>query len=126
MLTLLLAGVAAQDPPNEIDGQKVYRVGSGVTAPKALKTPEPLYTEEARKKKIQGTVLLRVIVAPDGKAHYIEITRSLGYGLDEQAIASVKQWEFQPSELNGTPVPVLINIQVSFHLYDPNARPFSR
>jgi TonB family protein len=121
-----LSAAPAEDLPKQFEGQPVYRVGSGVTPPKALNAPDPPYSEEARKKKVQGTVLLRVIIGPDGKAHNVVVTRSVGYGLDEKAVESVKQWTFQPSELNGTAVPVVINIEVRFHLYDKFGSPLSR
>jgi len=98
-------------------GGGVYRVGGGVSEPRALYTPDPEYSEEARKSKYQGTVILWVIVGPDGRPHDIRVQRSLGMGLDEKALEAVKQWRFEPAKLNGQPVAVQINVEVNFRLY---------
>ena len=94
-----------------------YRVGGGVSAPKALYAPDPEYSEEARKAKYQGTVVLWVVVGPDGRPHDIKVSRSLGLGLDEKAIEAVRQWKFEPAKKDGTPVAVQINVEVNFRLY---------
>ena len=94
-----------------------YRVGGGVSAPRVLYAPDPDYSEEARKAKYQGTVTLWLIVGQDGHPRDVRLARSLGMGLDEKAIAAVKQWKFEPSMLNGRPVPVQINVEVNFRLY---------
>jgi periplasmic protein TonB len=65
----------------------------------------------------QGTVLLRVVVGPDGRPRDVRVQRSLGMGLDEKAIAAVRQWKFEPAMLDGRPVAVQVNIEVSFRLY---------
>jgi protein TonB len=88
-----------------------------VSAPKALYAPDPEYSEEARKAKYQGTVVLWMVVGADGRAAQIRIQRSLGMGLDEKAIEAVRQWKFEPAKLNGQAVPVQINVEVNFRLY---------
>lgn len=98
-------------------GGGAYRVGGGVSAPKALYAPDPEYSEEARKAKYQGTVVLWMVVGADGRPQQIRIQRSLGMGLDEKAIEAVKQWKFEPAKLNGQAVPVQINVEVNFRLY---------
>jgi TonB family protein len=98
-------------------GGGAYRVGGGVSAPRALYSPDPEYSEEARKAKWQGTVVLWVIVGPDGKPRDIRIQRSLGMGLDEKAIEAVRQWKFDPAKKDGQPVAVQINVEVNFRLY---------
>ncbi|HEY1463394.1 MAG TPA: energy transducer TonB [Terriglobales bacterium] len=98
-------------------GGGVFRVGGGVSAPKPILTPDPEYSEEARKAKFQGTCVLSVIVGPDGRTSNIHIARSLGLGLDEKAIEAVKGWTFQPAMKDGRPVAVAISVQVEFHLY---------
>ncbi len=94
-----------------------YRVGGGVSAPRALFAPDPEYSEEARKAKYQGTVVLWVVVGPDGRPHEVRVQRSLGLGLDEKAIEAVRQWRFEPAKKDGTPVAVQINVEVNFRLY---------
>lgn len=59
--------------------------------------PDPTYTEEARKTKLQGAVTLRVLVGEDGRAHEIQITKGIGLGLDEQAEEAVRTWQFVPA-----------------------------
>ncbi len=71
-------------------GGGAFRVGNGVSAPRALETPDPEYSEEARKAKYQGTVVLWLIVGPDGKPRDIRVSRPLGMGLDQKAIEAVQ------------------------------------
>ena len=98
-------------------GGGAYRVGGGVTAPRAIYSPEPEFSEEARKTKYQGTVVLGLIVGPDGKPRDIRIVQSLGMGLDEKAIEALRLWRFEPGRKAGVAVAVLVNIEVNFHLY---------
>ncbi|MGA2269665.1 MAG: energy transducer TonB [Bryobacteraceae bacterium] len=97
-------------------GGGVYRVGGGVTAPVLLYKKEPEYSEEARKAKYQGTVLLYIEVDPSGKAVNIRVQHSLGLGLDEKAIEAVRQWKFKPGYKDGKPVTVAATIEVNFRL----------
>jgi protein TonB len=97
-------------------GTGAYRVGGGVSAPVATFSPEPEYSEEARKAKYQGEVWLTVTIGTDGKAHDIRVSRSLGLGLDEKAIESVRTWKFEPGKKDGVPVAVQISVEVDFHL----------
>jgi periplasmic protein TonB len=97
-------------------GGGVFRVGGGVTAPSLLSKVEPEYSEEARRAKYQGTVVLYVEVYPDGKAHNLKVLRSLGLGLDEKAIEAVNKWRFRPGYKDGKPVPVQATIEVNFRL----------
>ena len=77
-------------------GGGVFRVGGGVTAPQLVFKVEPEYSEEARKAKYQGTVVLYVEVDPSGRAKNLRVMRSLGLGLDEKAMEAVKQVEVPP------------------------------
>jgi periplasmic protein TonB len=98
-------------------GGGAYRVGGGVSAPVALFAPDPEYSEEARKTKYQGTVVLWVVVGPDGRPHEMRVQRSLGMGLDQKALDAVKKWKFEPALKDGKPVAVQINVEVNFRLY---------
>jgi TonB family protein len=98
-------------------GGGAYRVGGGVSAPKVLYKIDPEFSEEARKNKWQGTVVVHVIVGTDGKAHDMSVQRSLGMGLDEKAVEALKQWRFEPGRKDGQPVPTEISVEVSFRLY---------
>jgi TonB family protein len=98
-------------------GGGIYKVGGGVSAPKTIFAPDPEYSEEARKAKYQGTVVLWLIVGPDGRPHDLRVSRSVGMGLDEKAIEAVRTWRFEPALKDGRPVSVQINVEVSFRLY---------
>jgi TonB family protein len=92
-------------------------VGGGVSAPRAIFSPDPEYSEEARKAKYQGTVVLWVVVGADGRPHDLRVTRSLGLGLDEKAMEAVRTWKFEPAKKDGQAVAVQVNIEVNFRLY---------
>jgi periplasmic protein TonB len=98
-------------------GGGAFRVGNGVSAPRALETPDPEYSEEARKAKYQGVVVLWLVVGPDGKPRDIRVSRPLGMGLDQKAIEAVQRWRFEPAMKDGRPVAVQINVEVNFRLY---------
>jgi TonB family protein len=85
--------------------------------PRYAENPKPLYPQEARKKGYEGEVLLRVEVLSNGRVREIEVRRSSGHEvLDRSAIAAVKQWRFVPAKKGETPVPVWVNIPVTFQL----------
>lgn len=98
-------------------GGGVYSLGNGLSAPRAIYTPEPEYSDEARKAKFQGTVILWAIIGADGHPSSLKVYRSLGMGLDEKAIAAVRNWKFEPGTKDGHPVAVQIEVEVNFHLY---------
>jgi protein TonB len=97
-------------------GGGVYRPGGGVTNPRPIYRPEPQYSEEARKAKWQGSVLLSLVVDENGKPIQIKVIRPLGLGLDEKAIEAVSQWKFEPGKKDGKPVAVAAQIEVTFRL----------
>lgn len=98
-------------------GGGLFRVGGGVSAPRAIYQPEPEFSEEARKAKYQGVCTLSLIVGADGRPSNIRVASSLGMGLDEKAIEAVKTWRFEPAMKDGHPVAVQIAVEVDFHLY---------
>jgi periplasmic protein TonB len=98
-------------------GGGVFHMGSGATPPRAIYSPEPEFSEEARKAKYQGVCTLGVIVDADGHPTNIRVLNSLGMGLDEKAIAAVKTWRFEPAMKDGHPVRFEIAVEVDFHLY---------
>src|SRR6266581_1342026 len=97
-------------------GGGVFRVGGGVSKPKAIYAPDPEYSEEARKAKYQGTCVVQLVVGPDGIPHDMRVVRTLGLGLDEKAIEAVQKWRFEPGKKDGVPVATLVNVEVQFHL----------
>ena len=97
-------------------GGGVFHAGGGVSAPVLLYKVEPEYSEEARKAKYQGTVVVYVEVDPSGRAVNPRILRSLGLGLDEKAIEAIRNWRFRPGYKDGKPVTVVATIEVNFRL----------
>lgn len=92
-------------------------VGGGtVTAPTLITKTEPEYSEEARKARLQGTVLLRIEVDTHGLAQNIMVRKSLGLGLDDRAMEAVKKWKFIPGKVNGKPAAVVAYVEVNFRL----------
>jgi TonB family protein len=94
---------------------------SRVRPPTIISKVEPQYSEEARKAGLEGMVLLKIVVDPEGKARDPKVLRSLGLGLDEQAIVAVNNWQFQPGVKDGQPVPVQAQIEVNFRLLEKGA-----
>ncbi len=96
----------------------IYPAGKmGVTVPQVIFNPEPSFSDQARKAKAQGIVMLLLVVGKDGRPYDIRVGQSLGMGLDEKAIEAVNRWRFRPATLNGQPVATQIAVQVDFRLY---------
>jgi len=89
----------------------------GLTPPRPITTAEPEYTDEARKKKIQGVVVLSVLVNEEGVPIDPQITRSLNPGLDEKAIECALKYTFRPAMRDGVPVATRIAIEMNFRIY---------
>jgi len=94
----------------------LYKIGGGVSDPVPIFKPEPEYSEEARKAKFQGAVLLAIVIDETGHTRDIRVLRPLGLGLDEKAIEAVTKWRFRPSMKDGRPVAVMANVEVNFRL----------
>jgi TonB family protein len=97
-------------------GGGAYKIGGGVSPPTVLFKVEPEYSEEARKAKFQGTVVLFVVVDEHGNPRDLKVVRPLGLGLDQKAIEAVEKWKFSPGKKDGKPVPVQATIEVNFRL----------
>jgi periplasmic protein TonB len=96
-------------------GGGVYRPGGSVAAPRVTTEVKPTYTNTALAQKIQGTVVLELIVRANGRPSDIRIVRSLDPGgLDEQAIIAASQWRFEPGRLSGKPVDVIVTVMLDF------------
>jgi periplasmic protein TonB len=93
-----------------------YRPGSGITAPGLLREVRPDYTEEARRRGIEGDVVLELVVRADGSVGTVKVLRGLGSGLDQRAADAVRQWRFSPARRFGTPVDVMVEVAVEFKL----------
>ena len=97
-------------------GGGAYRIGGDVSAPVLVSKVEPEYSEEARKAKYSGTVLLSIVVDANGLPRDIHVVRPLGLGLDEKAVEAVSRWRFRPGMKGGHPVATQAQVEVSFRL----------
>ena len=89
----------------------------GITTPPVLLAKiEPSYSEEARKSKISGTVILSIEIDSTGHPRNIRVRRPLGLGLEERAAEAVSRWRFRPAYRNGKPVPCTAEVEVNFRL----------
>ena len=104
--------MAGSGPAKVVANGGVFRVGGSVTAPALPYKVEPEYSEEARKAKHQGIVVLYVEVDPSGRAQNLRVLQSLGLGLDEKAIEAVRKWKFRPGYKDGKPVTVAATVEV--------------
>lgn len=94
----------------------VYSLNAVSTAPRLLYQIDPEYSDEARKVRFNGSVVLRIVIDENGKTRDIEVVRSPGLGLDEQAVHAVKQWRFRPGKRGDSAVPVWATVEVNFRL----------
>ena len=108
---LVAAALGAQTPVNS---DEPVRVGPGVTPPRLIRKIEPEYSPEAQANRVQGTVVLQLVVTQQGRAADISVISPLGFGLDEKARSAVEKWEFAPGMKAGVPVKVLATVEVNF------------
>jgi periplasmic protein TonB len=93
------------------------RIGGGVSQPQLIYSVEPEFSEEARKAKVAGNVLVNLWVGTDGLPSHVHVIRGVGMGLDEKAVEAVKQYRFKPAMENGKPVLVELNVEVNFQIF---------
>ena len=108
------AAPAKPEPPWPPEG--VFRAGGAVTAPKVLKEVRVSYTADAVRAKVQGGVALEAVVLGDGTVGEVRVVRSLDkrYGLDEESVKALKQWQFTPGRKDGVAVPVVVEVEMTF------------
>lgn len=94
------------------------RIGGGVTMPSLLSKVDPQFSEQARKEKFGGIVLVNLIVDANGMPRNVHVLRGVGMGLDEKAVEAVKQYKFLPAMEGGKPVAVELNVEVNFQILD--------
>jgi TonB family protein len=111
-LPALLASLAIVLTQTDVVAQRVE--------PTVIKRVEPVYTDEARAAKIEGTVVLEILIRTDGTVSVLRNIRGLGYGLDESARVAIEQWRFRPRTVNGKAVEATIVIEVNFPTVRPN------
>jgi TonB family protein len=100
-------------------GGGIYRAGeNGVGNITCVYCPKPEYSEEGRKARFTGVVVLEVTVLPNGHAGTITVVKGVGMGLDEKAVESARQSIFKPAMgPNGKPVTAIVTIEITFQLY---------
>jgi protein TonB len=98
-------------------GGGVYHVGGGVSQPKLLFSPDPEFSEEARKAKFSGNVEVYLIVDENGAPTHVRVARPIGMGLDEKAVEAVRQYKFKPAMKDGKPVKVDMYVDVNFQIF---------
>jgi TonB family protein len=91
------------------------RVGGNIRAPTRLNQVAPVYPQQAKDARVQGVVILEIVLAADGSVSDARTLRSIPL-LDEAALECVRQWRYEPTLLNGTPVPVIMTVTVNFTL----------
>lgn len=99
-------------------GGRVYGLGDGVDPPVALYRGTPVYTPEAMRARIEGTVVVACVVQPSGVCTDIKVTRSLdaAFGLDREAVKAAARWRFRPGTKAGRAVPILVTIEIGFSI----------
>ncbi len=108
---------AVSDPVRvEMRAAACIASAAAVSQPIPIYRPDPDYSEEARKAKYQGTVVLAIVVDEKGNPRDVRVTKPLGLGLDQKAIEAVMKWRFRPAMKDGHPVPVMAQIEVNFRL----------
>jgi TonB family protein len=107
---------AATTPAPDSAISPLRRIGGGVTSPKLVYKVDPQFSEQARKEKFSGIVLINLIVDTNGLPQNVHVLRGVGMGLDEKALEAVKQYIFQPAMENGKPVPVELNVEVNYQI----------
>jgi TonB family protein len=98
-------------------GGGVYQLGAGIVNPKVLRESKPTYTPEAMRAKIQGVVLLQVVILDSGLVGDVKVIKSLDPGLDQEAMKAARNWLFQPATKDGKPVPVYAQLELNFRIF---------
>jgi TonB family protein len=93
-----------------------YRPGSGITPPSIVREVKPDYTEEGRRRNLEGDVVLEIVVRRDGTVGDVKLLQGLGAGLDQRAIEAVRQWRFAPAHRLGVAVDVVVEVAMEFKL----------
>ncbi len=109
---LLTLAVSAQTPTPAND--PVYEQGNGVTQPRVTKSVPVGYSTEVMRRKLSGAIKLRCVVSIDGTTRDLELVTGLEEQMDENAVAALKQWTFEPGQREGTPAAVRITVDMTF------------
>ena len=101
--------------PGAPGAMQPVRVGGQVKAPTQIKKVQPVYPAEAQAAKVQGIVIMEATIGVDGRVTDARVLRSVPL-LDQAAVDAVRQWEYTPTLLNGTAVPIIMTVTVTFNL----------
>jgi TonB family protein len=107
---------AAGATPKTVTVPQRIAVGGNVQAAQLLHQARPVYPPELQAAGVEGTVMLQAIVGKDGSVKAVKVVKSAGQALDDAAMAAVKQWQYQPTLLNGQPVETVTTVSVGFQL----------
>ena len=111
----IIFGIPEGPPPNEPSGP--IHVGGDMNPPVKITSPQPQYTEIARKARIQGVVIVQAIIDKRGNVTSVKLLKGLPMGLDKAAVEAIKRWRFEPATLaDGRPVAVYYTLTVNFQL----------
>lgn len=106
-----------ESPSALLKRREIQEIGNGVSPPVVIHNPDPEYSTEARQAKYQGDGIYTIIVDHEGNVASVKVVRPLGLGLDENAAQAVRTWKFKPAQKNGTPVAVVMKVEISFNLW---------
>jgi TonB family protein len=109
-----LRAAGSEQAPGRGPGMGLNRMPNGIIRPKLIHSVEAEFSDEARRRRIEGTVLVSFTVSEQGLPIDMRIVKSVGYGLDEQALQAVNQYRFEPALQDGKPVPAPMSVEVSF------------
>jgi TonB family protein len=115
------SGIIRNDPvpaTTTVNGvaEPVYTTRDGATKPRQIQGQTAEYTKQARRDKVQGAVVLLVVVTKEGDVADVKVKCGPGHGLDENAVKAVRKWRFEPATKDGKPVAVQVSLEVDFHL----------
>ena len=113
---LAAAGVQFDLPPQPIAGD-LKEPEQPFTRARALLTVNPTFSDEARRAKYQGIVKIALYVGADGRVYKPSVSRRLGMGLDEMALAVLPLWRLEPARKQNQPTATPMSIEISFNLY---------
>jgi TonB family protein len=116
MASAAILAIAAPDHPTASNDQQIYKIGGDVSSPRVISKIEPEYSDAAKSQKIQGGVLLNIVIDAAGVPHDIRVMRSLDPDLDANAVQAVTEWRFSPAMKGGKPVACEAKVQINFHL----------
>ena len=105
-------------PPARQEPAQPVKPGGDVKPPRRIKYVEPIYPELAKRVRLEGIVILEAVIDPSGFVSELGVLRSVPL-LDDAALNAVKQWRYEPTLLNGMPVPIIMTVTVRFILENP-------